>query len=104
MNDTDAPARPEPSVTPPPAAGPTPNESAGPSPSGSGASGGTSWLRLATPALALLAAGTILRAHAPGAVADAFLATRLSGSARTTYGQGLDAADTRAIVDRALPY
>ena len=54
--------------------------------------------------LALLAAGTILRAHAPGAVADAFLATRLSGSARTTYGQGLDAADTRAIVDRALPH
>jgi len=55
-------------------------------------------------ALALLAAGTILRAHAPGAVADAFLATRLSGSARTTYGQGLDGADTRAIVDRALPH
>ena len=30
-------------------------------------------------ALAMLAAGTILRAHAPAAVADAFIATRLSG-------------------------
>ena len=54
-------------------------------------------------ALALLAAGTILRAHAPTAVADAFIATRLSGAPRQTYGQGLDWADTRAIVDRALP-
>ena len=54
-------------------------------------------------ALATLAAGTILRAHAPAAVADAFIATRLSGAARQTYGQGLDWADTRAIVDRAGP-
>jgi putative acyl-CoA dehydrogenase len=54
-------------------------------------------------ALALLAAGTILRAHAPAAVADTFIATRLSGTMRQTYGQGLDWADTRAIVDRALP-
>ena len=54
-------------------------------------------------ALATLAAGTILRAHAPAAVADAFIATRLSGGPRQTYGQGLDWADTRAIVDRALP-
>jgi putative acyl-CoA dehydrogenase len=54
-------------------------------------------------ALALLAAGTILRAHAPATVADAFIATRLSGSMRQTYGQGLEWADTRAIVDRALP-
>ena len=30
-------------------------------------------------ALAMLAAGTILRAHAPAAVADAFIGTRLSG-------------------------
>ena len=52
-------------------------------------------------ALALLAAGTILRAHAPPVVADAFIATRLSGAARQTYGQGLDWADTRAIVERA---
>ena len=40
-------------------------------------------------ALATLAAGTILRAHAPAAVADAFIGTRLSGSPRQTYGQGL---------------
>jgi putative acyl-CoA dehydrogenase len=36
-------------------------------------------------------------------VADAFIATRLSASARQTYGQGLDWADTRAIIDRAFP-
>jgi putative acyl-CoA dehydrogenase len=54
-------------------------------------------------ALALLAAGTILRAHAPGAVADAFMGTRLSGGPRQTYGQGLDRAQTRVIVDRAFP-
>jgi putative acyl-CoA dehydrogenase len=53
--------------------------------------------------LATLAAGAVLRAHAPAFVADAFLATRLSGSPRQTYGQGLEAADTRAIVERALP-
>ena len=54
-------------------------------------------------ALALLAAATILRAHAPAAVADAFIATRLSAQARRTYGQGLEWADTRAIIDRAFP-
>jgi putative acyl-CoA dehydrogenase len=53
-------------------------------------------------ALAVLAAGAILRASAPSAVADAFIATRLSGRARHTYGQGLDGADARAIVDRAF--
>jgi putative acyl-CoA dehydrogenase len=54
-------------------------------------------------ALATLAAATILRAHAPAAVADAFIGTRLSGAPRQTYGQGLDWADARGIVDRALP-
>jgi putative acyl-CoA dehydrogenase len=53
-------------------------------------------------ALALLAAGTILRAHAPAAVADAFIVTRFGGTGRQTYGQGLDLANTRAIVERAL--
>ena len=48
-------------------------------------------------------AGTILRAHAPPAVADAFIATRLQGPVHHTYGQGLEGADTRAIVDRAWP-
>jgi putative acyl-CoA dehydrogenase len=53
--------------------------------------------------LAKLAAGTILCAHAPAFVADAFMATRLGGGARHTYGQGLDGADVRAIIDRAMP-
>ena len=54
-------------------------------------------------ALAVLAAGTILRAHAPPAVADAFIATRVSGDPRQTYGQGLEHADVRAIIARASP-
>jgi len=53
--------------------------------------------------LALIAAGAILRAHALPAVADAFIATRLAGGSRQTYGQGLEHADTRAILARALP-
>jgi putative acyl-CoA dehydrogenase len=53
--------------------------------------------------LALIAAGAILRAHAPTAVADAFIATRIAGAPRQTYGQGLEHADTRAILARALP-
>ncbi len=52
-------------------------------------------------ALATMGAGTILRAHSPAYVADAFIATRLSGGTRQTYGQGLEWADTRAIVERA---
>ncbi|MCL4766037.1 MAG: isovaleryl-CoA dehydrogenase [Hyphomicrobiaceae bacterium] len=53
--------------------------------------------------LALTAAGAILRAHAPAEVADAFIATRLAGPPRQTYGQGLERADTAAILARALP-
>ncbi len=49
-------------------------------------------------ALAVLAAGTILRAHAPAAVADAFIASRFSGGSKQTYGQGLERADVRAIL------
>jgi putative acyl-CoA dehydrogenase len=56
-----------------------------------------------TEALAVLAAATILRAHAPDTVADAFIGTRVVGPARHTYGQGLETMDTHAIVDRALP-
>ena len=52
-------------------------------------------------ALATVASGAILRAHAPAYVADAFIATRLSGGAHQTYGQGLEWADTRAIIARA---
>lgn len=53
--------------------------------------------------LAVLAAGTILRAHAPAAVADAFIATRMGSIPRATYGQGLDWADKAAILARATP-
>lgn len=53
--------------------------------------------------LAVLAAGTILRSHAPAAVADAFIATRLGSLNRQTYGQGVDWADTNAILERASP-
>ena len=53
--------------------------------------------------LALVAAGGLLRTSAPGSIAEAFISSRLSGQARTTYGQGIDRADTRAIVERALP-
>lgn len=59
--------------------------------------------RALTEALATMAAGTILRAHAPASVADAFIATRLSGSPRQTHGQALDGVDTRGIIERALP-
>ncbi len=53
--------------------------------------------------LALAAAGSLLRVYAPPAVADAFIATRLEGHFRQTYGQGLDKADTKFILERALP-
>jgi putative acyl-CoA dehydrogenase len=59
--------------------------------------------RLFVEGLAVLAAGTILRAHAPAAVADAFVATRMGSLPRQTYGQGLFWADTRAILRRASP-
>jgi putative acyl-CoA dehydrogenase len=59
--------------------------------------------RALTEALATLAAGAILHAHAPALVADAFIATRLAGSPRKTYGQDLERVDTGAIIDRALP-
>ena len=51
--------------------------------------------------LAVLAAGTILRAHAPSHVADAFIATRMGVLPRQTYGQGLDWAEVGKIVARA---
>lgn len=59
--------------------------------------------RMLTEGLATLGAGAILRAHAPAPVADAFIATRMGGVARQTYGQHIDWADTRSIISRALP-
>src|SRR5262245_39303957 len=52
--------------------------------------------------LAVLAAAAILRSVAPGFVAEAFIGTRFSGAGRRSYGQGLAAANTRAILERAL--
>ncbi|MDX2257602.1 MAG: hypothetical protein NW205_01670 [Hyphomicrobiaceae bacterium] len=52
-------------------------------------------------ALGQLAAATILRAHAPAAVADAFIATRCAALGRHTWGQGLYWADTPTILARA---
>jgi len=53
--------------------------------------------------LALAEAGALLVANAPQAVSDAFLATRLDGGWRSTYGAGSSAIDARAILDRATP-
>ncbi len=58
-------------------------------------------LRALVEGLATVAAAALLRVNAPSAVADAFLATRLEGGPRRTYGQGLGRADRAAIVDRA---
>ncbi len=56
--------------------------------------------RMLVERLAVLAAGTILRAHAPSYVADSFISTRLAGVPRQTYGQGLDAKAAQEIVRR----
>jgi putative acyl-CoA dehydrogenase len=53
-------------------------------------------------ALAMAAAASLLRAHAPAAVADAFVATRLDGGFRHTYGASMAGADTSAILARVL--
>ena len=52
--------------------------------------------------LAVLAAAAILRHVAPSFIAEAFIGTRFSGAGRRSYGQGLAAANTRAILERAL--
>ena len=52
--------------------------------------------------LAVVTAGSILAAHAPAAVAEAFIATRVAGSARGTYGVGLDGTDIPTILQRVL--
>jgi putative acyl-CoA dehydrogenase len=54
-------------------------------------------------ALATVAAATMLRQYAPIAIADGFIAARLAGAPRQTFGSGLEWADTRAILERALP-
>ena len=54
-------------------------------------------------ALAVVAAGAILRAHAPQGIADAFIATRVDGRPGQTYGIGIDQVDVKAILARTLP-
>jgi putative acyl-CoA dehydrogenase len=51
--------------------------------------------------LALIAAGALLRMHAPDYVADPFIASRFGGGWRQTYGAALGKADTAAILVRA---
>ncbi|MEZ5774850.1 MAG: isovaleryl-CoA dehydrogenase [Hyphomicrobiaceae bacterium] len=53
--------------------------------------------------LAAVSAAALLRASAPQAVADAYVATRLEGGFARHYGVGLARADMKAIVARALP-
>jgi putative acyl-CoA dehydrogenase len=50
---------------------------------------------------AILAASSLLSAHAPSFVSDAFVGSRLAGGWRYTYGAGLVGADADAILDRA---
>ena len=53
--------------------------------------------------LARTAADALLQAHAPPAVSDAFLATRLYGDFRHSYGVGLGGGDIHGIAARATP-
>jgi len=59
-------------------------------------------LRALTERLVMAMAGTLLLRDAPAAVSDAFLASRLEGGLRRTYGQ-LQGADEAAILERAMP-
>jgi putative acyl-CoA dehydrogenase len=54
--------------------------------------------------LALAGAAALLASYAPNAVSDAFLATRLQGSGRNTYGAGVAHADTNDILARAASH
>jgi len=53
--------------------------------------------------LALAEAGALLLRHAPEAVSDGFIATRLGGTWRHTYGAGFRRVDTAGLVARAAP-
>jgi len=53
--------------------------------------------------LALAQAGALLLRHALHAVSDGFIATRLGGAGRHTYGAGLECAHAGAVVARAAP-
>ncbi|HEX2842515.1 isovaleryl-CoA dehydrogenase [Hyphomicrobium sp.] len=53
--------------------------------------------------IALLAASVLLRQNSPARISDAFVRTRLSVSPRQTYGQGLEAEEVKALLERATP-
>ena len=53
--------------------------------------------------MALTLQGSLLARHAPTAVSDAFIASRLSGDWGQMFGSLPPSADTRAIVERARP-
>lgn len=53
--------------------------------------------------LAVALQASLLVRHSPHAVADAFCATRLAGEGGRVYGTLPPSADTKAIIDRALP-
>ncbi len=59
--------------------------------------------RILTEQLALTAAGAELRRLNTGAIADAFIETRLGGLWRSTYGMLDNRHDSRAIVDTLYP-
>jgi putative acyl-CoA dehydrogenase len=59
--------------------------------------------RMLAEKLALVAAGVVLRGASPEPVSEAWLSTRLGGSFRQTYGQGLERADTHSILERVCP-
>ncbi len=59
--------------------------------------------RLLTERLALLLQASLLLRHAPPAVADAFMATRLGGEHGRTYGTLPSTVDCDAILKRAWP-
>jgi putative acyl-CoA dehydrogenase len=60
--------------------------------------------RMLLEAMARIAAASLLRAHAPELVADAFIASRVGAAYRTTYGADRAIADARAILKRGFPF
>ncbi|WP_185985177.1 isovaleryl-CoA dehydrogenase [Aureimonas mangrovi] len=59
--------------------------------------------RQAAERIAVTSAASLLRRHAPPAVADAFIENRLSGRAASTFTGIADPAAARTLVDRAFP-
>jgi len=59
--------------------------------------------RLLTETLALVGAACEMRQHAPTPLADAFIASRLSGGFRTTYAAAPGHDDSRAVLSAVVP-